>query len=655
MADLFRACVLALSAILAAAPALAKPPLEAFGETADLRSMELSPDGKKVAYLARAGNAEQVIVYDLASRKQEALATTGDFKALGVRFAGDDYVILNASKTTRNMVYMSDKYEDSSAFAINIKTKKSVQLLTNTPKLYPAQSGLHQIVGFDPDGRFVYMPAFTTEGSVRAEPPLDLLRVSLETGVGRAAGGRSGTSNTRDWIIDESGKAVAREDYNDKTGEYVVRVYDGDKVRELYRTSDKRLEFGVVGIASDGQALIVSDHKNDSNFYSLYRMSLADGAVTGPILKRTDADIAGVMMTHGRKVVGVAYAGMFPAYEMFDAALDADIKGIQAKLPDSAVSIDSWSDDWSRLLIHISGGGLSERYALFDRKARALDLIAVTRPAIKPEDVGQVITIEYKAQDGLKIPALITWPTGIAEANRKNLPMIVLPHGGPEAYDAVGFDWMAQYFANEGYMVFQPNFRGSGGFGEAFARAGHGEWGRKMQSDITDGASALIRMGWADGGRTCIVGGSYGGYAALAGGAMTPDMYKCVVAIAGVADLREMMAEETRDHGPESSTVRYWTDLIGDINADKDAMGAVSPVNLASSFKAPVLLIHGTDDLTVPIKQSDEMEAALKKAGKDVTYLKLKGEDHHLSSSVTRRAALEAMSAFVNAHIGKPN
>ena len=643
-----------LAAILFAAPASAKPPLEAFGAAADIRSMQLSPDGTKVAYLQRNGEVEQVILYDLVSKKKDALATAAGFKTRGVFFANDDYVILVASMTTRNLQYMTDKYEDSTSFAINVKTKKSVQLLTKTPNLFPVQSGLHGISGVDPGGKFVYMAAYTTTGSVRTAPPRDLLRVNLDTGVGLAAGGRSGSTTTRDWIIDKAGKVVAREDYNDETGDYSIRAYDGEKIREIYKLTDKWRRLGVVGVTPDGKSLIVSDRTGQSEFYSLFQMSLADGAVSGPILKRSDADLDGVVMADGREVLGVVYSGMFPDYEIFDATLDKDIAGIQAKLPDSSVTIDSWSRDRSKLMLHISGGGLSERYALFDRVARKLDLIAVTRPAIKPEDVGQVVTIEYKAVDGMKIPALVTWPARVAEADRKNLPMIVMPHGGPEAYDAVGFDWMAQFFANEGYMVFQPNFRGSGGFGESFAAAGRGEWGRKMQSDITDGANALARMGWADAKRTCIVGWSYGGYAALAGGAITPDQYNCVVAVAGVSDLINMLATERRDNGTESSSYRYWTMVIGDPAKDRESIEAVAPVNLADKFKAPVLLIHGTDDLTVPSKQSDLMEAALKRAGKPVEYLKIKGDDHSLSFSANRRTALEAIAAFVARHIGAP-
>ncbi|MDP3736623.1 MAG: prolyl oligopeptidase family serine peptidase [Hyphomonadaceae bacterium] len=646
----FAATLVGIAATLAL-PAWAKPPIEAFGETPDIRSMQLSPDGTKLSFLARRGDVEQVMIYDLATKKQEPIATVGEFKARGVSFASDDYVILTASKTTRSLEYFTDKFEDSSSFAINIKTKKSVQLLTKTPLLWPLQTGLHDIAGYDPSGKHVFMGAFTTDGRLSGNPPHDLLRVSLDTGVGVATGGRSGSHYTRDWVINNKGVVIAREDWDEKTGEYEIHAYDGERMRTIYEIKDLDYTLGVAGVSKDDKSLIVTN-RDGSEFYALFEMALADGKLSAPIMKRADADIEGILMDRGRVLAGVSYSGMFPSYDMVDPALDADIKGIQAKLPDSAVAVDSWSRDWSRLLIHISGGGLSERYAIFDRKARTLDLIAETRPAIKPEHVGQLITIEYKASDGLKIPALITWPTGIAEADRKNLPLIVLPHGGPEAYDGVGFDWMAQYFANEGYAVLQPNFRGSGGFGESFAVAGHGQWGRKMQSDITDGVNALVKMGWTDRNRVCIVGGSYGGYAALAGGAMTPDLYKCVIAVAGVSDLPEMLVQSRRDRGPKSSSFRYWTKVIGDVDKDRPAIEAISPVNLAANFKAPVLLIHGTDDTVVLIKQSDRMEAALKKAGKDVTYLKLKGDDHNLSNSDNRRDALEAMGAFAAKHIG---
>ncbi len=643
-------CVAAACCIALAMQAAAKPPLEAFGEVPEIRAMEISPDGNRVAYLRAQNGVEHLVLYDLATKKAEALATTGDFKTRGVSFPTDNYVILHASLTTRNLEYLTNRFEHTSAFAVNVNTRKTAQLLTKADWIHPAQSGLGRILGISADGKYALMPALVLQKQLQADPTLDLLRVNLDTGAGTQFTGGSGVSATTDWIVNAKGEVVAREDYSRKNKEYSIRIYEGDSSREIFSRKGEDQTLSVVGLSAEGKALIVADRK-DSDFYSLYEMSMADGALKGPLLKRDDADIDDILLEKGREVFGVAYAGIYPSYEIFDAAFEADIKGIQAKLPDSSVIVDSWSADRSRALLFVSGGGLSERYVLFDRKARKLDLIALARPAIKAEDVGQVTTIEYKAQDDLKIPALITWPTGVGEAERKNLPMIVIPHGGPEAYDSVGFDWLAQFFANEGYMVFQPNFRGSGGFGDTFAKAGYGEWGRKMQGDITDGVKALARMGWADANRVCILGGSYGGYAALAGGAITPDLYKCVVAIAGVANLREMLAAELRDGGPNGS-YRYWKKVIGDPSKDAERIDEVSPINLVANFKAPVLLIHGTDDLVVPSKQSDQMESALKKAGKDVAYMKLQGDDHHLSNSSNRRAALEAMSAFVAKHIG---
>jgi dipeptidyl aminopeptidase/acylaminoacyl peptidase len=277
--------------------------------------------------------------------------------------------------------------------------------------------------------------------------------------------------------------------------------------------------------------------------------------------------------------------------------------------------------------------------------------IARSYKRIKNEDVGVVTTIEFKARDGRKIPALLTLPPGVDLGPK--LPLIVMPHGGPEAYDAVGFDFLAQYFANRGYLVFQPNFRGSAGFGIDHLEAGYGEWGGKMQDDVTDGVELLIRKGWADGDRVCIIGGSYGGYSALAGGAYTPNLYKCVAAIAPVSDVTAMLDEAKRESGGDSARLAYWTMLIGDRKKDRARLDAISPVNAAGSFEAPVLLLHGTDDTVVSYSQSAKMEAALKKAGKRVKLVKLKGEDHWLSLSETRLRTLVELDAFVAETIGR--
>ena len=275
------------------------------------------------------------------------------------------------------------------------------------------------------------------------------------------------------------------------------------------------------------------------------------------------------------------------------------------------------------------------------------------RDDIPVEAVGQVLAISYPARDGLNIPAILTLPAGVGSADLANLPMVVMPHGGPSSYDGVTFDWMAQYFANRGYLVLQPNFRGSDGYGRSFLHAGYGQWGAKMQDDVSDGVAAMIAEGLVDPARVCIVGASYGGYSALAGGAFTPDLYRCVVAVAPVSDLRKMISDVSSDLGSRHWVVDYWKDLMGDPKSPTVDIDAISPANSAAAFKAPVLLIHGKNDTVVPFSQSEVMQRALEKAGKPVQFIRLDGEDHWLSEGDTRIQTLRAMADFVEANIGE--
>ena len=273
--------------------------------------------------------------------------------------------------------------------------------------------------------------------------------------------------------------------------------------------------------------------------------------------------------------------------------------------------------------------------------------ISPARDTLPPAAVAAVAAVEFTARDGTMIPSIATFPV---TGSPGPYPTIIMPHGGPASYDRIDFDWMAQFFANRGYLVFQPNFRGSSGFGQAFESAGDGEWGRAMQDDLTDALDYLIAEGVTDPERVCIVGASYGGYAALAGGAFTPEKYACVVSIAGVADLEEMLDQVRRESGRRYGRLAYWEQSIAAGEANDDRLDEVSPVQFAEAFQAPVLLIHGKDDTVVPIRQSERMDRALRRAGKQVEFIKLDGEDHWLSTGETRIATLRAMDEFVRRH-----
>jgi dipeptidyl aminopeptidase/acylaminoacyl peptidase len=253
--------------------------------------------------------------------------------------------------------------------------------------------------------------------------------------------------------------------------------------------------------------------------------------------------------------------------------------------------------------------------------------------------------IHYAAADGTTIPAYLTLPNGRAA---ENLPLIVFPHGGPLAADEPGFDWWAQAMASRGYVVLQPEFRGSDGYGYSHTIAGFGQFGRKMQTDLSDGVRFLASEHIIDPKRVCIVGGSYGGYAALAGPTLDRGVYRCAVSVAGISDPRAFLRwVEHRESKTDSLPIRFWTRFMGVENRDDPKLLEISPLSHADNADAPILLIHGSDDTVVPIEQSEDMADALKAAGKPVTFIKLKSEDHWLSRTETREQMLSATVDFL--------
>jgi dipeptidyl aminopeptidase/acylaminoacyl peptidase len=260
----------------------------------------------------------------------------------------------------------------------------------------------------------------------------------------------------------------------------------------------------------------------------------------------------------------------------------------------------------------------------------------------------EVRPLRYPAADGMKIPAYLTLPNGKAP---HALPLVVLPHGGPASRDTADFDWWSQALADQGYAVLQPNYRGSD-LSWGFMSAGFGEWGRKMQTDLSDGVRYLAKEGIIDPARVCIVGASYGGYAALAGATLDPGVYRCAVSIAGLGDLKRFLKWEADQAGGRKQSVaeRYWNRFLGVSGPDDPKLDAISPIRQVGAVTVPMLLIHGKDDTVVPFEQSQLMYDALHRAHKEVELVALGGEDHWLSRSATRLQMLQSSVAFLRKH-----
>ncbi len=615
--------------------------IEQYGRLPMFRDMSISPDGTHYAFIQRRGNQELFVVINTVSGEAVAAVDASNLKARSARFATNQHVILEVSKTLSS-ARIRGKWEQSHAVSFNIDTQAMTTLLVKFEDLYEAQEGLGRIVGINEADNDVYMPAWV-RGS--RDPAYHLLRADLNTGHTRIYA--RGNSHTRDWFVSTAGEVLAREDFDDKRNVHTVQSKVSGKWKTIYRQETEIPEIGIHALTPDGTRLVYRGGARTAD--ALYTMSLTDGTIVGPIYEQTDRDIDEILVDgFHRAFKGIRLSGPLPEYIYEDETLAAHIDTVTSRFALSSVTPVSATADRSKLIYHVTGNEGAEDFVLFEPAANRLTRIGLGYPYVESTQIADVSAIRYAARDGLKIPAIVTWPAGSEE--RKNLPLLVFPHGGPESYDAIAFDWWAQYFARSGYLILQPNFRGSTGYGYDFKFAGRGEWGRKMQDDISDGVKVLVQKGHADPQRVCIMGASYGGYAALAGGAFTPELYRCIIAVAGVSDLPRMLRDERFYSGGSHWAVTYWQRLVGNSRTEQDKLQAVSPVNFADAFTAPVLLIHGRDDSVVPLRQSKRMEKALKRAGVPVELLTLKGEDHWLSSSDTRVATLTAIARFLEQH-----
>lgn len=442
----------------------------------------------------------------------------------------------------------------------------------------------------------------------------------------------------RDWLVDGAGQVAATLDIIEGSGNWKITNQRGATIVNGKNRGGK-VEF--VAFGKDGSTVIYSETIAADEVVRWFEVPLAGGPaqeVFGDVdIKRTFVDPA-----NGR-MLGYLENGATPRPVLFDPARQAAVTRVYRAFPKRQVEIVDWSADFGKFLVHTTGTGDPGTWFTIDMAAKRADPIGDDYPAIPFEQVGAISTVAYKAADGLELDGILTLPPGRAA---KNLPVIILPHGGPAAHDEPGFDWWAQAFASRGYVVFQPNFRGSTGRGEAFKRAGYGQWGRKMQTDLSDGLAELARQGIVDPKRACIVGASYGGYAALAGVTIQKGLYRCAVAVAPVSDLSDMYWTDYRESGGNSMLKRNLTESLG----APSTFAEVSPRKRAGEANAPILLIHGKDDTVVPYRQSTAMQNALRDAGKPVELVTLREEDHWLSRSATRLQMLEASVGFVARH-----
>jgi len=622
--------------------AAAKPPVEAFANLPAMRSPGLSPDGTKFAAIQDMDGRPVVAIYTVGSSAAPIALPSDDWVIRAIQWVSNDHIVVIAGKGAKVPGGSRHLWTVNRAVAASADGATAVRLLNNIDMLRFNSSAAYVIDIALNDPAHIYMPLYSETRGIT----LNIFEVDLATGEGRriAAGG----PDTVNYVMDGQGHVVARVDVKPRSDVERLLVRDGDDWREVAAvkaTVDSGLN--VAGLTLDGTGLVRAAPSGGR--YVLTRIDLASGKET-VLLSDPRYDIDGTIEDPWTgRIVGAVYQAEGTRAVYFDPERTGFQATLERSFPGLSVAEVSSSIDRTRFIVALEGPRHPTSYLYIDRVAKVMNEVMSSYPGLTEDDLGEMKPYDYAARDGLLIPAFITLPPGKAP---KNLPAIVMPHGGPDARDSLGFDWWAQFMANRGYVVLQPNYRGSSGYGRAFTEAGLQQWGLKMQDDITDGVLKMIADGIADPERICIVGASYGGYATLAGATLTPDLYACAVSIAGVSDLPEMIKWERTIHGRGSDVVDFWISRIGSPTDDSERLRATSPARQAAHAKCPILLMHGELDTTVPIRQSELMVDALASAGKPVSFVKLEGDDHYLQLGSTRLQMLTALETFLDEHIG---
>ncbi len=630
----------------------APPPLEAFASLPAIRDVALSPGGQMLAYFDSSAGDPRVVMFDIAAKKiVQILALEAGMTFRQLHWNDDSTLLyeLSMSVVTPSRrgphedpdiqreiyrIYATDASNPTPR--LMLKSDMELRYMTGVDVLKWRTSKPHTMI------------VQTYNSPVPGKPWVrSVYEVDTLTGNGTRLD--ISDSDTVDYAVDADGKVLARDKWAWDSHTFSVIAKRGTTWTRVYEEK-RRDPMQMLGPTPDGTAVWLSGPDTDGRV-KIWSLPL-DGSPRKLAFEDPQRDVILVTIDE-TGALQAAWAGPSDDHPTWlDKAEEQRRAAMINAFPGLRVEFESQSDDKHLQILRTSGAASPPVFYLIDLKSHRASIVGSEYPALDGVKLGKVVGFNYKAHDGTDIPGYLTLPP---DASSATPPLIVLPHGFPDERDDLTFEWLRQYLATRGYAVFQPQFRGSWGFGAAFERAGDRQWGLLMQDDITDGVHALIDKGQADPHRICIVGYSYGsgyaGYAALAGIAFTPDLYQCAVSINGISDLPTFLDFEIQRDGSDSDSVAYLHTHLGE-RGDPNVIGR-SPARAIDRFKAPVLLIYSAHDSLVPIDQSTHLAEAMRNQARRVQLVELPDEDHGLSHTATRVKALEEMTKFLHDHLQK--
>lgn len=583
---------------LTAGTAAPPPPIaiEALAELPFITDPALSPDGRKVAARVTIEGKESIAIMDVphVPGKGSRLIPITDAALRSYSWAGSDRLMIGVRTV---QVVLGIPLPFTRLFRFELSTGKMIPVGDSSGFLGD------EIIFTDPAGRYILMAA---QDHLLASPRVD--RVSLDDG--SAVEVQERKEGIWDWFADSSGVIRAGVDYGERGAKIYYRAAAGEKLRRVDTTKyvdDDTVIDSIRLVTDTSKGIVISNAKTGR--FAVYEYDFAADTVGTTVFEHPTVDVTSVIQGENGRIEGVNYVDDRPRVKWLNPELETLQASIDRALPDRFNVMSGRSADGNIVLIWSGGAHDPGTFFVFDRKAKRMDAFASPYDRLDGAQFAEVRSVSYRARDGLEIPAYLTLPKG---RPGKDLPLIVFPHGGPFYRDTWSFDPSVQLLANRGYAVLQPNFRGSTGYGRQFVERGAGQWGTGMIDDMDDGVDWLVRQGIVDPKRVCIMGYSYGGYAAMWAPIRSPERYRCAISMAGVSDVRAMLKYDSRSAVPRRY-VKQWKQRVE--GEEKQDLAAISPLQQAARQKVPLLIVHGEEDNNVPPSQSHDMVKALKKNG----------------------------------------
>jgi len=616
-----------------------------FGDP-EISGAQLSPDGKYIAFLKPWKETRNIWVKGTAEPFSSARLMTIETARPVAGFLW--------TRDSKYIVFVKDNGGDENfnAYAVDPGAPAAVGSAAASPTDAPPSRDLTHLQGVrvmlfsapktDPD--VVYIGLNDRDPSWH-----DLYKLTISTGERTLI--RKNLDHIAAWIFDLKGNLRLAQRVQDNGDQEILRV-DADSFTPIYNcnvfeTCDP------IQFHRDAQRVYIQTNKGDLDLTTLALLDPATGqieTVESDPLKRVD--LGSAWFTEATdELAATLYYDDRERYYFKDQGFEGDYQWLEQKLPDREISVVSSTLDDRQWLISASGDVEPGETYLFNRDSHTLAFQYKVREKLPRESLAPMQAVSYKSSDGLEIPAYLTLPKGLqTKSEARGLPALLVAHGGPWARDHWGYNGLAQFFANRGYAVLMPNFRGSTGYGKKFLNAGNGEWGTKMQDDLTWGVKYLTAQGIADSKRVGILGGSYGGYAALAGVAFTPDLYRAAVDIVGPSNLLTLLSA-IPPYWEAGRKIMYARMADPDTPSGKQWMEERSPLHSAGKIKTPLMVVQGANDPRVHRREAEQIVIALRDRGFPVEYLCAPDEGHGFARPVNNLAMFMAVEKFLAAHL----